>query len=176
LRRYRVRVICDQAIEALRDAPAAEIYEVRSLLAANGHLASVLARLEPEDLGFQSETLTDLLRAVYLVGSPSASLPETARRDILAGDGRHAPTLALLLAVLRLTEPTAVNEVLFHFMTGLASFEGLSEGLREVLANRGWGMAIPRQLEEPAESHQDERRPRPVGRTGSFRRRPSPPA
>jgi hypothetical protein len=133
LRPDHARILIGRAVLALEDAPPAELDDVRILLAEQGYLAPVLARREPDDLPYQVDALTAVLQAIA-----GGGLTTDAVRDILAGSSRQPPTLALLLAALRLTRPNAVNDVLHVFMTRLAGSAGLGGDLRDVLVSRGF--------------------------------------
>jgi len=79
------------------------------------------------------DVLTALLQATVGDMQAENSLPE-----VLARTRRSAPTLALLLAVLQLSDPASVNEALHFYLTGVASYAGTGDDLRYMLASRGF--------------------------------------
>lgn len=61
-------------------------------------------------------------------------------RDVVAGDGKHAPTAALLLAVICLSEES-VAEVSASFTAGLVRYPGLPGDVCDALAGKGLEVA-----------------------------------
>jgi hypothetical protein len=162
------QIVCGLAIQALEDARAAEVADVKPLLAAHGYLAPVLAATQHDDLQYQVAALSALLTAV-VGGSPNRG----AARDILAAADGSPPTVALLLAVLSMSDSRATREVLDCFMAGLAGSAGLGEDLRSVLAYRGFaGHAPSASVHETPEAPQDAGPP-PRLRSRGLRAEPS---
>jgi hypothetical protein len=125
------RVVCGFLLRNAASAPRRDIRDALPLLREHGYLAPALSVREPDDLGYQVETLKNLLAAVY------SRIPgSTPYRDVVAGGGKHAPTAALFLAVLCLT-PESMTDVAAGFTASLARSPGLSGDVREALAGKG---------------------------------------
>jgi hypothetical protein len=132
VRPAHARVICDLLVRSVDSAPRGDIRDVLPLLTEHGYLAPALSAREPDDLGYQVETLMNLLAAVFSKHPGNAPY-----LDVVAGGGRHAPTAALLLAVLCLANES-VADVSASFTAGVARAPGLSGDLRDTLAGKGF--------------------------------------
>lgn len=131
IRPDHARLICRLLLGEAGAAGVRDIKDVLPSLREHGYLAPALAAREPEDLRYQVETLVTLLAAVFPKSPDHDPYP-----DILTGSGKHAPTAALLLAVLCLTQGTA-TDVGTRFMAGLARVPGLSDDVRAALTGKG---------------------------------------
>lgn len=149
IRPDHARVICGLLLRNAASAPRGDVRDVLPLLREHGYLAPALSVREPDDLGYQVETLMNLLAAVFPGGLGRASY-----RDVLTGRGTYAPTAALFLAVVCLT-PQNAAAVAASFTASLARFPGLSDHVREALAGKGLEVnttdepARPGSTEEP---------------------------
>lgn len=132
VRPAHARIICDRLIDELDSASETDIEDALPLLRQHGYLAPALSAREPEDLGYQVEMLMSLLAALFS-GTRNGDL----YRDVTITSGWQARTVALLLAVLCLTNESTAD-VGVSFMAGLARAPGLSDSLRDVLARRGF--------------------------------------
>jgi hypothetical protein len=133
LRVPHAREICAITIEALSRARQPDITKALPVLGQHRYLAPALQGREPANLEYQVATLTELLRAVYRDGMNDEELA-----DVLAGRSAWAPTIALLLAVCRLTSESRVYEVYLNFMLGLAQSQEVPGDIRFALAERGF--------------------------------------
>jgi len=125
------RVICDLLLKQAEAAASGVIAHALPLLREHGYLAPRLSAREPDDLRYQVETLMSLLAAV-VPKSPDGN----SYLDVIADGEKQAPTIALLLAVLCLTDESTAD-VGASFMAGLACAPGLGRELRDALAGRG---------------------------------------
>jgi hypothetical protein len=104
------------------------------LLRECGFLAFELQARASADLGYQVQALLRLLTTVY-----GGFLGPQVFLDILAGSRRRYPTLALLLAVCRLSASEYADDLLTAFMSSLTGSHGVPEDTRKELARFGWG-------------------------------------
>jgi hypothetical protein len=128
------RLICDLLLKQVSSATSRDIRHTLPVLRGHGYLAPALAAREPDDLRYQAETLTNLLSAVF-----SKSPGGGSYLNVLAASGGQAPTAALLLAVLCLTDESTAA-VAASFMAGLARTAGLSGDLRDALVTKGFSV------------------------------------
>ena len=170
VRPAHARLICDLLLKEFNSATAIDIGDVMPLLREHGYLAPTLSAHEPDDLRYQVETLMNLLDAVFS-RSPSGD----PYRDVVTGGGRHAPTVALLLAVLCLTNESAID-IGASFMAGLARAPDLGGNLRDALARRGFAVDALEDSVHPGPSEEEREYAATLGsarRTGTrslFRR------
>jgi hypothetical protein len=128
------RLICDLLLKQVGSATSRDIRHTLPVLRGHGYLAPALAAREPDDLRYQAETLTNLLSAVF-----SKSPGGGSYLNVLAASGGQAPTAALLLAVLCLTDESTAA-VAASFMAGLARTADLSGDLRDALVTKGFSV------------------------------------
>ena len=164
VRPSHARILCGLLLKNMESAPRSDIRNALPLLSELGYLAPALSVREPDDLGYQVETLKNLLAAVF-PGSPGR-LPY---RDTVAGGGKHAPTAALFLAVICLT-PENVADVAASFTASLARSPDLSGDVREALAAKGLKVDV---TPEPVRSGASEG-PREYSPAPRTRGRPAP--
>jgi len=155
------RIICDLLLERLDSSTRRDVTNALPLLREHGYLAPALSVRESGDLAYQVETLMNLLATVGFADASGAPY-----REVGGGGGRHAPTAALFLAVLCLSDES-VAEAGGSFAAGLARTAGFGDNLREALAARGFETDA---ATEPVRPGQSEEAGEYVATFGSDRR------
>jgi hypothetical protein len=160
VRPNHARVICRLLLGNAASAQRRDVRDALPLLREHGYLAPALSVREPDDLGYQVETLMNLLAAVFARSPARASY-----RDVATGGGKHPPTAALFLAVVCLT-PENTAAVAASFTASLARFPGLSDGVREALAGKGLEVDM---TDEPTRPDSTEEPPEDIPAPGTSR-------